>query len=227
MKPAANKYIFTITLTLLVYVGFGQSNKVRRLNLGADSSLPDILVSCISMKNMSDTTYFEYGLTCRYKRIVIESKLEVQTECNGTTEAKWETATAKYEIAIPYDSNEILGRRLIDSSYRDMKGKKALFDCFPGCSWNKYLLYQDGQYVFYHYPGNNWVNSYYTLYFSDYFVKVTFKGFIKESGWGGLSSFFDKLCYFSWGSTVIQPGAGPNLSPRDFIILYENGRFKN
>jgi hypothetical protein len=200
---------------------------VRRLNLEADSSFPDMLVSCISIKNISDTIYSEYGLICRYKRVLIESKIIVQTECNGTTKAKWGTTTAQYEIAVPYDSNEILGSRLIDSIYRDIKAHKDLFDCFPGCSWNKYLAYKDGKFVFYNYPGNNWVNSYYTLYFSDHFMKVTFKGFQKKSGWGGLSSFLDELCYFSWGTTIIQPGTRPNLSPKDFIILYENGRFRS
>lgn len=205
---------------------FGQ-NHLESIYLDFDSIPPRMIIKCDTLIQISDTVYIEYGIKSPFFRFLIESEVNVQTSCNGTTDVTFEKAKATYEIAIAQDNYEGYYKAMIDSTYREWKSKSTeLQNCFTNCSMNNYFLYQRGNYLFYNYPGNNWINSYYTIYTGDNFLKITFKH-IDKSGYGGLSDFLSELCYFDYGDSHIEPGTKPTILPIDFFYWYEADRFKD
>lgn len=208
--------------------GNAQEDGFQKIFVNSDSLVPYITFRCEKMIPIKDTTYLEYGIEDEFRRFEIYSKIKIQTECNGTSEVKFDTQIAKYEIALALNHNDSLGIAMVDSIYREWKNKpKNLQECFTSCSMNNYFLYSNGECILYNKPNNNWKNAYISMYFAGLFIKVTFKGFTSKDGWGGLSAFMNELCYFNWGNTLIEPGTMPTIPPKDFFLLYKGGKFHN
>ena len=211
---------------LIVFTKGNAQSGFQKIYVDSDSLAPYMTFRCLEMKTLRDTTYSEYGIQDDFKRVEIYSKIRVQIECNGTTEAKFDTAIARFEIATALNHNDSLRANMIDSIYHEWMGKsEELQDCFTSCSMDNYFLYSNGEYVLFNKPNNNWKNSYISIYFSGLFIKVTFRGFTSKGGWGGLSSFMSELCYFNFGDAFIEPGAKPTIIPKDFFLLYKGGKF--
>jgi len=181
-----------------------------------------------SLKVLKDSSLSNYGLTHKFKRFEIKSPIKVQISCNGASEAKFDTAIAIYEIAILNDEDYHYHNLMIDSIYREWKKLgKEYWEEFKFLSKDNYLFYKEGNYVLYNFPANNNPGNYYSLWFNEHFLRVTFKGFKEKVGWGGLSSFMSISKYRDLNRlNIIEPYSDPWMPPFDFILLYEGGRFK-
>ena len=218
-----------VSLILILFVSnliYTQQNQAI-ISIDEDSLPPLLNIKANKLIVLEDTVYTEYGIESHFKRFEIQSKIQVQTGCNGGIEALYDSTTAVYEIALALENNSSYGTAMVDSIYKEWSKKsESLLNCFVSCSKNNYFLYANGYYILYNYPQNLRLHHFFSLYFADTYIKVSIKSTEPVQGWGGLSAFMDELCYFIINDTIFRPGHRPTITPQDFFIWYNGGKFK-
>ncbi|PTX58769.1 hypothetical protein C8N46_11277 [Kordia periserrulae] len=218
------RMIFICLLFANAYVYSQQKTELSKENL---TILDGLVLKYNTIQKLSDSiTTFLDQKPISVQRFTINSNVTVQTSCRMVGRGTYDKIKANYLIEIGVDTKGSLKKKFVDSIYNywEEKDEKYL-ERYKSSSDEIHLFYANGDYVFYKKPSSNKVGDYYIFYFKNKIIKVSFKGFDTERGFGGLSEFLNELVQFRFERNQINPKYEVKFDPRLFMKLYEEDFF--
>lgn len=213
-----------ILLFLISCFGFSQEKEEYKKN--GFEILDGILLKTNMLEKVSDSTSTFFNEKIAVERFKLNSEIDVQVECN-MVEGKFEKARANYFIEIGIDKDGSIRKKFADSIYKYWTEKnESYLSSYESLPATKHIFYKKGDYVMYIDPQNNNVGKFYLIYFKNRIMKVTFKGFDQNGGWGGLSAFLSELVEFKFDKRTIKPEYKSKFDPKKYIELFENKEFE-
>ncbi len=215
-----------ILILLFLTSCFGYSQEKEESKNNGFEILDGILLKTNKLEKVSDSTSTFFNEKITVERFKLNSEINVQVECN-MVEGKFEKARANYLIEIGIDKNGLFRKKFADSIYKYWTEKsESYLSSYESLPATNHIFYKKGDYVMYIDPQNNNVGKFYLIYFKNRIMKVTFKGFDQNGGWGGLSAFLSELVEFKFDKRTIKPEYKSKFDPKKYIELYENKEFE-
>ncbi|WP_298510249.1 hypothetical protein [uncultured Kordia sp.] len=204
----------------------GYSQQKTQLPKDSLALLDGLMLRYNTIEKLSDSTstFFDKK-PIPVQRFKINSNIRVQTSCN-LTGGTFDTVTANYLLEIAIDDDNSLRKKFVDAIYKYWVEKDEKYiERYKNSSEKLHLYYANGDYVLYKKPLSNNVGAYYTFYFKNKIMKVSFVGFDTKSGFGGLSSFLNELVQFRFERNQINPKYEMKFDPKLFMKLYKENAF--
>lgn len=188
--------------------------------------LDDILIKADSVDFKGVKKDEILGTELQFSKFAIVAPVKVQVS-DTTSGGIYVTATGRYSLLVAHDDKDIVYKKLVQEilSYWESKTAEEMAD-YKVLPSEKSLCMKSGRYVLYIEGEGEWPGSTNLYYVEGKVLKLTFDGFEKGNGGGGLTSFSNGNLSFNFPDTQIQCDfSSASVNPQQFLKLYRNGFF--